>query len=98
MKKLLSIIGALFLCVIACGQVRLSGKVLLEESNLPIEGVTVKLNSNNGEMGTFTNREGQFNVELLRDVEYTLMFSAININDYQTIIKAQNDTVINIIL
>ncbi len=98
MKKLLPLIGGLFLCMIASGQVKLSGRVLFEESNLPIEGVTVRLNSNSGEIGTFTDSEGKFNIELIRNLKYTLMFSAININDYQTNINLENDTVINISL
>src|SRR5690606_7406209 len=98
MKKLLPLIGALFLCVIAHGQVRLSGKVLLEESNLPIEGVTIRLNSDSAEIGAFTDNEGNFTIELLRNVEYRLLFSAINTYDYQTNIKLENDTVINVTL
>jgi len=97
-KRILSIVGTLSLCVMANGQARLIGKVLDKESGLPKEGVTVQIGAVEHETAVFTDKRGYFSAELLRNVEYTLVFSAIDANSHQTTIKTEKDTSIKVTL
>lgn len=83
---------------IANCQVTLSGKVRYEESNLPVEGVIIRITSIGSEKGIYSDKDGFFSVELLKGVEHALVFSTIHTNDYHTTISLAKDSSINVLL
>lgn len=98
MKHSLILILGLFLTNLTYSQVVLSGKVLNEDSLLPIEGVSILISSKDNETGTYTDKNGFFSIKLSKDSEYKIAFSSISTHDYQINTKLENDSSINITL
>lgn len=98
MKTILALIFGLFVSTIAYSQVTLSGKIIYEETSLPVEGTTILVKSADDEIGTFADKNGFYSVELLDGIEYELLFSTITTNDYYTKIKLKNDSTIDVTL
>ena len=98
MKTLLTLIVGLFVSTITYSQVTLSGKVFYEETSLPVEGASIQIKSVDDEIGTFTDKNGFYSIELIEGIEYELMFSTINTDDHSTNIKLKNDSTMNVTL
>lgn len=98
MKTIFALLISLFVSTLAYSQVTLSGKIIYKETSLPVEGTTILVKSTDDEIGTFTDKNGFYSVELLEGIEYELLFSTINTNDYYTKIKLKNDSTINVTL
>jgi len=95
---MLLLVGLFSICIEAGGQVKLIGKVSSGESGFPMDGVTIRISSANGETAVFTDKRGYFSAELLKNIEYTLFFSAINAGTHQTTIKTEKDTSLKVTL
>ena len=98
MKQTLILIVGLLLINLTYSQVLLSGKILYEESNLPIEGVSILISSEDKEIGTYTDKNGLYSVKLLKNIEYKIVFSSISTHDYEINTKLESDSSINITL
>ncbi|HNE92986.1 MAG TPA: TonB-dependent receptor [Chitinophagaceae bacterium] len=96
MKKFMGTLLFLFITAFAFAQkTKITGKVIDEQTNLPLYGATVKLNS----LITITDEQGYFIFKNVKKQPFTILVSNIGYLDYSSEIKnleSSNDLIIQL--
>ena len=95
-KKLLLLMGGIFIPLISFAQHSLSGRVVSEKDGAPVVNAAIYIKKNNVEV--FTDKNGLYHIKLTQSGKYTIRVSFMGYNTVEQTVNIKGESTLNFTL
>ena len=95
-KKLLLLMGGIFIPLISFAQHSLSGRVVSEKDGTPVVNAAIYIKKNNVEV--FTDKNGLYHIKLTQSGKYTIRVSFMGYNTVEQTVNIKGESTLNFTL